>query len=103
MATGQITNFPNGVGDGLSIDSKILLDSADGSKTRSVSIRELLEYLGIPVDALASLSATGDNRLAFGTDVRKIGEGAAAGTGSLLMGVDQTGWDRVSDDSAATT
>jgi len=103
MATNQIKDFPNGVGDGLEIGSKILIESADGTKTRHVTLEELLEFLGIQVGTLASLTATGDNRLGFGTDVRKGVEGAGLGTGSLLMGVDQVGWDRVEDDTPATT
>lgn len=84
------------------IDTMTLFEiETSGGSSRKMTIQQLLEFLGIPVDVLASLSATGDNRLGFGTNVRKIGEGAGVGTGSLLMGVDQSGWDRVSDNSSA--
>jgi len=101
MSTSQISGFPNGSADALTVGTKILIESSDGTKTRHITIQELLEFMGVQVGTLASLTATGDNRLGFGSDVRKGAEGAGARTGSLVMGVNQTGWDRVEDNSAA--
>lgn len=111
MSTAQIKDWPNGArteegGDGsIAHDSVFLFETADGSATRRISLADLMAFMGIQVGTLIELTGpgSGDNYLAFGTDVRKVGEGVGEGTGSLLMSVDQSTWDIVEDNSSAAT
>lgn len=79
------------------------------TESRKLSLSELLLVLGIPSGTLATRTVGAgtvntQNHLAYGTNVRKVGEAAGAGTGSLLMRAKLTTanqWNRVFDSTLA--
>lgn len=103
MANVRISDLPSIAAGELSLSALIEVEISGGG-SRKVTIAQFLAFLGIPVGTLAALGTPSaeDNLLAFGSDVVKVGESSSAGTGSLLMTVDQTGWDRVADAAAAS-
>lgn len=101
MANVRIEDLPAATSADITLGT--LFEIQSGSSSKKMTIQQLLVFLGIPVDVLASLTDSGDNQLAFASDARKPGEGAGNGTGSLVMTVNQSGWDIVADNSSATT
>lgn len=64
----------------------------------AVETREERRVANSTVAALPAPSATFKGRLRFVTNGRKVGEGAGAGTGTLVYD-DGTAWRRVADDT----
>lgn len=102
MANVRIQDLPAATAADVTLGSLFEMET-EGGVSKKVTLQQMLAHLGITVDTLANLSDGGDNQLAFATNVRKTGEGAGNGSGSLVMTVDQTGWSIVSDGSSAAT
>lgn len=98
MASKRITDLTAGTP---LIGHSIAMDNTAGSNaTEKVTIADLLTFLGIQQVAVASLgAATTANKVRWATDGRKVGEGAAAGTGVLCIS-NGTNW--IAYDSGAT-
>lgn len=98
MANVRIADLPAATLADIRMNTLVEIETP-GGQSKKATIQQILESMGIVVNELANLTATGDNRLAFVTNGRKVGESAGNGTGVLAMGVDGAAWDRVTDDS----
>lgn len=98
----RITDLPSGAAD-LALDIEIMFSLPGGGGTRKATLAQFLAFLNIPVDTLTNLGSPGPGDfIAFGSNVRKSGEGAGNGTGSIVSATNQAAY-HTPDDAAATS
>ena len=123
MATTQIKDLvdgqPSGVGglqDGeITIDSLLVVEDPSSGKTRKISVRDFLGFLGFNVGTETQIATNqngGEPKMGFITDGRKFNhvegsgtfsEGSGAGTGTVAFYQSSTDPESISDGANVQT
>lgn len=103
MANVRIVDLTAASSSDIDLDMIMEVETSGGT-SRKITLRQLLNYLGIRTLPLGSLGASStQNEMGFATDALKFGETTGNGSGTLVLSVDTTAWQRIEDSTNAVT